>query len=103
VQCDHKDLQTIQIADTSVFLHWGYILYPRYFSMFSDNDYTAHALKEARVIDARFALYFRHNHPLLKGIPLDKWDETYRRSNEQKNYEQGLKIFNERVANEFAN
>lgn len=94
VDCDNPHIQTIQIACSNLFLKWGYILYPEYYSMYSDNDYTIQASTEGVAIDARFALHFAHYHPLITGQ--GELDETYKRSNSQENYESGEKIFEKR-------
>ncbi len=92
-------MQTIQIGSVEVFRAWGYILYPDYFSMFSDNDYTLKALSQARVINA-LQFHFRHHHPLLTGRKED-WDVTYQRSNAQIHYQAGETIFRQRLATRF--
>jgi glycosyltransferase involved in cell wall biosynthesis len=100
VDCSSNNgLQTIQIACGSLFIKWGYILYPGYYSMYSDNDYTTHAILEGIAIDAKFAVHFSHDHPLITGV--GEMDETYTRSNDKKHYEQGQKLYEERKQNRF--
>ena len=92
VDCDNSaGIQTIQIACGQLFLKWGYILYPKYFSMYSDNDYTLKAILEGVAIDAKFGVRFAHKHPLITGS--GEMDETYTRSNAKEHYENGQKIF----------
>ena len=101
VSCGRLNVQTIQIADHNVFKRWGYILYPEYYSMYSDDDYTQHALTEGIVVNAIFAIEYKHKHPAMEGVPKHKWDETYRRSNNPKSYEQGKKVFEDRRSRSF--
>ena len=100
VDCDNSaGIQTIQIACGKLFLKWGYVLYPKYFSMYSDNDYTMKAILEGVAIDAKFAIRFAHKHPLITGD--GEMDETYTRSNDQKHYNDGQKIFEMRKEMKF--
>ena len=103
VDCCNPQLQTIQIGTVSIFKKWGYILHPKYISMFSDNDFTEHATMDdgTQVIDARFALLFEHSHPVITGKDEDM-DETYRRTNAKDRYEQGAALLEERRASGFA-
>lgn len=103
VDCCNPEIQTIQIGSVATFKRWGYILYPGYKSMFSDNDFTEHATldDETTVTDARFALLFNHSHPVITGRDEDM-DETYRRSNAQERYDQGAAVLEQRRAANFA-
>lgn len=96
VDCDSQNgLQTIQIACSNLFKRWGYVLYPEYYSMYSDNDFTTQATMEGIAIDARFAMHFTHKHPLITGV--GEMDETYNRSNSNEHYKSGEKIYKKRL------
>jgi GT2 family glycosyltransferase len=75
----------------------GWFFYPEYWGMYADNDFTAWARSQDIVIDT--ALEFRHLHPTLGTAG---WDETYLWQQDPAAYERGKKIFEWRVANNFA-
>ena len=70
-----------------------YLFSPEYFSMFSDNEFTVRAFRDGVVLDLRSQIVFNHRHPVFEGKPVEQWDETYRRQNDSRHYEQGAAVF----------
>ena len=70
-----------------------YLFAPEYFSMFSDNEYSLRAFRDGIVVDLRNEIAFIHQHPVFEGKPVAEWDETYKRQNDAKHYEQGYAVF----------
>lgn len=77
----------------------GHFLCPEFISVFSDDDVTYRAIRDARAgeckwIDAR-DLIFRHDHHYHCPAKVE-WDATYARENSPEAYERGRKLFFER-------
>lgn len=77
----------------------GYVFYPRYESMYADNDFFEHAKQDGCILDAR-ELLFPHRHPLFYDVPFDEayaaydvpFDEAYAVQNRKEAYELGEKV-----------
>jgi hypothetical protein len=71
----------------------GWMFYPGYQSVWSDNEFTHRAYADQVVVEAR-DLIFEHRHPLFDAaVPMDP---TYRHQNRKDFYEEGRRIFLER-------
>jgi hypothetical protein len=92
-----RGIMVMPILSRSRYKRLGYALYPDYESMYSDNDFAAHAIHDGCVIDAR-KLVFPHKHPLVTG---EEWDEAYMAQNRQEAYASGRVIFERRKASGF--
>jgi GT2 family glycosyltransferase len=68
-----------------------------YFGVYSDNEYSLRAFKDGVVRDSRH-IHFKHQHPIFQGKPREEWDETHKRQNEQRRYDEGKAIFERRNA-----
>lgn len=79
----------------------GYVLYPEYESMYSDNDFYAHAKAEERIIDCRHIPVFPHRHYLF--TPDVPNDAAYREQNKPSAYSHGKALFEARVQHAFQN
>lgn len=75
----------------------GYMFYPGYISVYSDDDLTKHAYHDGVVIQAR-GIMFQHNHPYLGGGDAD---EVYQWQNKPEAYAIGAEILKIRVATGF--
>ena len=93
------DLCCTAIMTRAYFHQKGHFLFPGYRSVFSDDDVTYNALRDARdgvctFIDAREKLVFLHRHHYHdKTVP---WDQTYAHENSAEAYAQGQRLFLER-------
>lgn len=67
------------------------LFHPEFFSMFSDNWFSECAFRDGVVIDARDRITFEHVHPAFGKAEMD---ETYARSNDPTNYQNGRATFN---------
>ena len=72
-----------------------YMFSPEYFGVFSDNEFSVRAYDAGVVVDARH-ITLEHCHPIWQGKPVEEWDETHRRQNEDRRYIEGQEIFNRR-------
>lgn len=63
-----------------------------YFGVFSDNEFTWRAHRDAVVVQAQH-IQFAHQHPVFEGKPFEQWDETHRRQNDSARYREGRDIF----------
>lgn len=77
----------------------GYVFYPEYISMYADNELIIVAKKLGILHDVNIP-GFSHQHPAWG---LNEWDDTYRRSNQSNNYNQGCDLINRRMATNFDN
>lgn len=84
------DLLCMAILTRQRLKEQGYLFHPDFFSMFSDNWFSDQAFSDGVVVDARDKITFRHLHPAFGA---GEMDETYARSNEAKNYEEGKATF----------
>ena len=99
---NRKDiLVTMAIVTRKYYEKYGYLFHPGFYSMYSDNELTARALKDNVLFDCRHYLKFLHDHPMFNPKNFDasgNFDETsmdpvYYKSNHKKNYEEGKKLF----------
>ena len=95
-----KDCAIYQILSGALYRKLGYIFYPKYVSMYADNDLwaTTTALGACYNYTAPYPSLFHHDHP---GENFDKWDDTYKRTNRPICYEIGSKIYEERKRKKF--
>lgn len=77
---------------------YGYVLYPAYESMYSDNDFCEMARRDQCVIDARH-LTFPHRHPIADHSL--EWDEAYKAQNRQEAYQLGQAVLEKRRESNF--
>lgn len=97
----HRDgeLLTHPIVSRKTYERWGYLFYPKYLSMYSDDDLTERARMEGILVDCRKKLSFLHRHPaLVSGVEVDA---AYRHQNSKLSYETGINILAERRRNNF--
>jgi len=83
------NLLCMAILTRARYLQQGYLFYPEFFSVFSDNYFTHMAYNDEVVIEAR-DIVFEHMHPVFGKAEMDA---TYSRSNDSKHYKDGEKIF----------
>lgn len=85
----NDDLLCMAVLTRARYRDQGYLFHPEFFSMFSDNHFSAEAWKDGVVIDARDRIQFEHVHPAFgKG----EMDATYEHSNAAHNYKAGAGI-----------
>jgi hypothetical protein len=72
----------------------GYVLYPEYISVYSDNEFTEHARADGVIVDATH-LDFHHHHPATGE---GQWDDVYAQSNRPEAYERGHALLERRRA-----
>jgi hypothetical protein len=75
------------------FVEQGWMFYPGYTSLYSDNEFTYRAYRDGVVVEAR-DLVFEHRHPLH--IPEISVDRTYQHQNSFTNQRVGLETFKQR-------
>jgi|GEM_PF-2230175 hypothetical protein len=85
------------IANRALYNKLGYLIYPEYSSMYSDNDFTEVWNKLGCTIHAPH-IQFLHKHYSKGGTP---FDETYARRNNHAELDKGLKILNARRQRNF--
>lgn len=69
-------MATLGIITTKRYKRFGYLWYPGYQSMFSDNELAERAVMDRALIDARH-LTFRHNHWVMKSREQDVVDQVH--------------------------
>jgi hypothetical protein len=84
------DLMCMAILTRKYYDRYGYVFYPEYFSMYSDNEFTKQAERDDVVINAK-EIVFQHFHPAFH--PEKAMDAVYERSNSKENYANGFAIF----------
>lgn len=85
-------LLTFCMVTRAYYERYGYLLYPEYIGVYSDNDFTDVARRNGVVIDARHLL-FEHKHPLYgKG----KADEIHLRQGRPEAWDVGKRVYVER-------
>jgi glycosyltransferase involved in cell wall biosynthesis len=72
----------------------GYMFHPDFFSVYSDNYFTDKAYADGVIIEAR-DIVFEHLHPIFGKA---EWDETYARSNSDKNFANGKATYEKLIA-----
>lgn len=94
-----RGIIVMPIMSRALYERWGYVLYPSYESMYSDNDLCEHAKAENVLIDARDLPVFPHRHYLF--TPGVENDAAYAEQNRAEAYEQGKRLLMARRANGF--
>jgi hypothetical protein len=94
-----SSIMTFSLLTRKYYERYGYIFYPEYIGMKADDDFTAVALRDGVVIDARNRLpVFQHFHPEYQTA---EWDEIYRRQHRSEAFRVGEAVFNRRSASGF--
>lgn len=88
------DLLCMAILTRARYEKQGYVFYPEYKSMYSDDEFTFRAFSDGVVIRAKH-IVFKHDHPFFKTGKLDA-DKTYAESNSPDRYDEGFKLFSKR-------
>jgi len=88
---------TMYIVNRAFYNRLGYVLYPGYTSMWSDNDLMEVSRRLGAVITAP-QLVFQHKHYSKGYVPMD---ETYARRNNQSEFNAGRNVFIERQKRNF--
>lgn len=84
-----RNITVMPILSRARYERLGYVLYPEYESMCSDNDLSEHAQRDKCFIEIP-DLLFPHRHPFFDSQV--KIDDQYRRQNRADAYEQGAQI-----------
>lgn len=87
---------TLPILNRMMFEKLGWVYFPRYFSMFADNDLTESAKVHGELI--KLDVVFEHRHWVNGKSPNDA---TYKRENSREAWNIGEKLFNARKRNGF--
>lgn len=96
---DHGKHNTIIVSmlGINLFKQLGYLYYPKYISVYPDNDFTEMTKKMGKYAFVNKRL-FTHAHPIWN---LAEWDEQYRASESADVYKKDREVFNKRKANNF--
>jgi len=94
-----RGIIVMPIMSRPLYEKWGYVMYPGYESMYSDNDLCEHAKAEGVLIEARHLPVFPHRHFLF--TPGVQVDEAYNQQNRAEAYAIGERLLNARRANGF--
>lgn len=94
--CDGPRACGMQILSRGRYERLGYVLYPGYESLYSDDDFLEHAYRDGIVIDAR-ELMFPHHH-----ADMNDWDEVYLHQNRSEARALGAELFERRKRMNFA-
>jgi hypothetical protein len=97
VSMGSNPLLTHSILTRAYYERYQRILYPEYWSMYPDDDFTAVARRDGVVIDARH-LVFPHNHP---NLGTGHWDKAYAWENRTEAHVHGAAVFEWRKAHNF--
>lgn len=89
-----KTLVTLPIMDRKFYNRFGYIYYPGYQHLFSDQELTAVAHMTGRIITSD--IYIPHNHYSTGKTPKDAVNKK-----NDKTWNQGKKLFHERLSTNF--
>lgn len=90
----NNELYNPQIFTMARVNRLGYMGWPEYESMFSDDEFSEHARLDGVVIDARHIIIFEHRHPIFG----EMIDDVYRAENAIDAYKLGYQIFQRRRA-----
>ena len=90
------EIVTLPILNRMMYEKLGWIYFPRYFSMFADNDLTESAKVHGELI--KLDVVFEHRHWVNGKSPKDA---TYQRENSQTAWNIGEKLFEARKLNGF--
>jgi len=94
-----RGIIVMPIMSRALYERWGYVMYPGYESMYSDNDLCEHAKAEGVLIEARHLPVFPHKHFLF--TPGVKVDAAYEAQNRSEAYVLGERLLHARRANGF--
>ena len=94
-----RNIIVMPIMSRALYDKWGYVMYPGYESMYSDNDLCEHSRAEGVLIEARHLPVFPHRHFLF--TPGVEVDEAYKVQNRAEAYALGERLLNARRANGF--
>jgi hypothetical protein len=83
-------LMTFCFITRKYYERYGYLLYPEYISVYSDNDFTDQARRDGVVINARH-LKFEHRHPIYDSTV--KTDSVYEGQSSAEAWEVGRKVY----------
>jgi hypothetical protein len=107
-----RNIIVMPIMSRALYEQWGYVMYPGYESMYSDNDLCEHAKAEGVLIEARHLPVFPHRHPLFndKGewrktheVLEAGYDAAYKEQNRAEAYAIGSALLHARRAHGFRN
>jgi hypothetical protein len=94
-----REILVLPILSRARYERLGYVMFPGYESMFSDNDLYEHAVWDRCLIDCRELPMFPHKHPFFdKSL---KIDSAYQHQNNFKAYEVGFSMLEIRKAHGF--
>jgi hypothetical protein len=96
-----RNIMVAPILTRSRYERLGYVLYPKYESMYADNDFAEHAQfdqEEGRCVIIRGNFAFDHRHPFFHP---EQMDDVYRAQNHPDAYEWGKRILEGRRAANF--
>src|SRR5579864_4948974 len=94
-----RNIIVMPIMSRALYQRWGYVMYPGYESMYSDNDLCEHAKADGVLIEARHLPVFPHRHFLF--TPGVQVDEAYNQQNRAEAYAIGERLLVARRANGF--
>lgn len=103
-----RNITVMPIVSRARYDRLGYLLYPEYESMSSDNDLSEHAQQDGCFLDIETPV-FPHRHKWFeaagRGQKFEQWfptaDAAYQRQNRPEAYETGARVLAERRANGF--
>ena len=96
-----RNIMVAPILSRSRYERVGYVLYPKYESMYSDNDFAEHAQmdqEEERCVIIRGHFSFDHRHPFFDP---EQMDDVYRAQNDPRQYELGKRMLEARRVAKF--
>lgn len=94
-----RDIIVMPIMSRALYERWGYVMYPGYESMYSDNDLCEHARAEGVLIEMKHLPVFPHKHFLF--TPGVQVDQAYEEQNRPQAYQLGEALLRARRANGF--
>jgi hypothetical protein len=92
-----SDVFTLVIMTASRYARFGYVYHPDYASMYCDAEFTAVALRDSAVLDARHLLFPHHHHFIGKRVQ----DAVDRRHSSQERWLHGRRVFLARQRDDF--
>jgi hypothetical protein len=93
-----RGILVMPILSRARYEKYGYVLYPAYESMYSDNDFCEMAKRDGAIIDARH-LVFPHKHPVFDQA--QAWDKAYEQQNRKEAYALGQAVLEKRRESNF--
>jgi hypothetical protein len=99
-----RKIMPMPILTRAYYEQKGYVFYPKYESMYSDNDFCEQALLEqdreqCKVIALNVKYVFPHRHPYFDPTATD--DDIYKAQNRQEAYSLGIAVLTARRANRY--